>query len=83
MNIFDQTETHFKHYGGKLVQYDNKVMVIGGQSTAKVEEINPTQLSWAEHPMSPVNGSTFALFGFTALSVEKRLFIFGRLRSLK
>ena len=85
MTIFDQTETQFDHSKGKLVKYDNTVLVIGGDSIWTVpmaEKINPTQLSWAEHPMSPVN-DLIVLYGFTALSLKQSLFIFGLLRLLK
>ena len=83
MTIFDKTETRFDHFGGKLVKYDNKVMAIAGRN-AEVEEFNPRakhlylfmQLSWTEHSMSPVNGYR-RLDSFTALSMEKSLFIFG------
>ena len=74
--IFDQTLTQFEHWRGKLVKYDNKSLAIGGKETANVEEMNPKQLSWAEHSMSPVNGFDI-LDGFTALSFDESLFIFG------
>ncbi len=69
---------------GKLVKYDNRVLVVGGEGTAKVEEMIPrsrqlysfVQLSWVDHPMSPVNDMN-AIKGFTALSLDKSLFIFG------
>ena len=69
---------------GKLVKYDKTVLVVGGKevqhhTTAMVEAMNDTQLSWAEHPMSPVNVFT-ELETFTALTLAKSLFIFGMLR---
>ena len=75
----------FDHRQGKLVKYNNKALVVGGfRSAPSVEEMNDTQLSWAEHQMSPVYGSGIwtgqlwvPLVGFTALSLEKSLFIFG------
>ena len=80
MTIFYQTETRFDHFGGKLVKYDNKILAIAGDNSneAMVEELNRTKLSWAEHSMSPVKfgGFTRNLDGFTALTVEKSLFIF-------
>ena len=84
---FDQTKTK-KHIGGTLVKYDNKVLAVGG-GQALVEQINDTQI-WTEHSaMSPVNtfqgtfyGQTW-LSGFTAISLETSLFIFGRFHLLK
>ena len=87
MTIFDQTETLVSHKGGKFVKYDNKTLAIGGyhlddsgayQWGFIVEELNPTKLSWTEHPMSPVKNSSKPLLGFTALTDEKSLFIFDR-----
>ncbi len=66
--IFDQTETRFGHFQGKLVKYNNKTLIIGGDN-ATVEELNAKQKSWVEHAMSPVNGST-ALYDATALSID-------------
>ena len=84
LTIFDHTETRIEHARGILVKHENKAMVIGGASTAAVEEMDTSQLSWEENSMSPVNGyNGTRLFGFTALSVDKSLFIFGRLRLLK
>ena len=77
MTIFDQTKTRYGHREGKLVKYNNKVVVIGGMRTAVVEKMKPTHL-WAEHKMSPVNGLYHDCFReFTAVSIEKNLFIFG------
>ena len=79
MTIFDKTETRFDHYLGKLVKYDNKTLAIAGRDEAIVEELNRTTLSWAEHRMSPVNDYS-ELWGFSALSIEKSLYIFGESR---
>ena len=73
--IFDQSETRFEHWRGKLVKYDNKSLVIGGDDNAEVEEMGSKQL-WAENPMSPVNDYDI-LEDFTALPIDKSLFIFG------
>ena len=77
MTIFDQTETQFDHHAGTLVKYDNKTLAIGGWSGSRVEELNRTTLSWADHSMSPVEGSS-SLDGFTALTVDKSLIIFAQ-----
>ena len=82
MTIFDQTETRVNHLEGKLVKYDGKVIAIAGKFSAMVEEMDPAQMSWEQHSMSPVNGYSL-LFGFTALTIEKSLFIFGELRFLR
>ena len=83
MTIFDQTETGFEHDQGELVKYDNTVMVIGGFYNATVEKLNANQTKWEEHEtMSPVNGFS-EFWGFTALSMEKSLFIFGQFRLVK
>ena len=74
MTIFDQTESQVSHTLGKLVKYDNKTLAIGPGWT--VEELDRTTLSWTTHPMSPLNDSSTSLYGITALSVEKSLFIF-------
>ena len=55
--------------------------MIGGSYNAEAEEMNSNQL-WARHAMSPVNGYDSWFSGFTALSIETSLFIFGRLRLL-
>ena len=81
MTIFDLNETGFDQYRGKLVKYDNTVMAIARRS-AKAEQMNMSKLSWAEHPMSPVNGFS-RMNCFTALSIEKSLFIFGQLCLMK
>ena len=52
-------------------------MVIGGFQGAWVEEIDTKQLSWKENSMSPVNGYS-RIEGFTALSINQSLFLFGR-----
>ena len=84
MTTFDRTETQFEHFYGKLVKYDNKTLAIGGLNDATVEELNSMESSWklAEHPMSPVNGYN-RLNGFSALSIEKSLYIFGESRLKK
>ena len=91
---FDRTESLFEHAGGKLVKHDNNVLVVGGWRIAPEEEmnfriaplveelVNNSQLAWAEHLMSPVKG-VCNLFGFTALSAEGSLFIFGQLPVFK
>ena len=79
MTVFDKTETRFEHFDGKLVKYDKKILAIGGYDQAMVEELNRTILSWAEHRMSPVNDYS-KLWGFSALSIEKSLYIFGKSR---
>ena len=67
---------------GTLVKYDHKVIVIGGGQTADVHEMNQTKLlsknffSWDKHAMSPVNGYE-EIYGFTALTIDRSLFIFG------
>ena len=77
MTIFDQTETRSPHYDGKFVKYDNKTLAIGGtDGGSMVEELNRSNLAWADHPMSPVNDSSTRLYDFTTLTVEKSLFIF-------
>ena len=77
LTIFDLTQTRDSHSAGKFVKYDNKTLAIGGWSSSRVEELNRTTLSWADHPMSPVEGSS-SLDGFTALTVDKSLFIFAQ-----
>ena len=77
LTIFDHTETRFEHESSKLVKYKGKVMVIGGFQGAWVEEIDTKQLSWKENSMSPVNGYS-RIEGFTALSINQSLFLFGR-----
>ena len=80
---------------GKLVKYDNKVIVIGGygrsrrmigrgydRSTALVDELNVKQTKWKNHTMGPVNDLN-ELGGFTTLSLKKSLFIFGMLGLVK
>ena len=79
MTVFDKTETRFGHYDGKLVKYDKKILAIGGYDQAMVEELNSTKYSWEKHQMSPVNGYS-KLWGFSALSIEKSLYIFGKSR---
>ena len=81
MTIFDHTKTRFEHHRGKLVKYGNKTLAIGGEDVAVVEELNFADWSWAEHPMSPVNNYS-RLYGFSALSIEKSLYIFGKSRSV-
>ena len=79
MTIFDQTETRFDHSVVKLVKYDNKTLVIGGDFIGGdliVEELNRMELTWAAHPMSPIGFDYIP--DFTALTVETSLFIFGR-----
>ena len=82
MTIFDRTETQFIHYNGKLVKYDNKIIVIGGKRTPLVEKLNAKQTKWKNHTMGPVNDLD-ELRGFTALSLKKSLFIFGMLGLVK
>ena len=82
MTIFDQTEAQFEHCRGKLVKYDNQVLVVGGNGGANVEEMNHAEFSWSSHAMSPVNNLT-ELEDPTVLSLEKSLFIFGMFRLLK
>ena len=77
MTIFDQTETQFGHYRGKLVKYDNKLIVIGGgydwlYSTALVEELNVKQTKWENHTMGPVNDLN-ELEGFTAFTAFSKM----------
>ena len=81
LTIFDHTETRSDHYGGKFAKYDNKTWAIGGYNDAMVEELDTTESSWkyAEGPMSPVNDYS-KLYGFSALSIEKSLYIFGESR---
>ena len=62
---------------GGLVKYGEKVLVIGGDQTAMVEELNGSELLRDKNPMSPVNGYT-ALYLFTTLSIDRSLLIFGR-----
>ena len=81
--IFDQTKTIFEHHFGTLVKYDDKLLAMGGEYSATVEEMNQIELSWSEHPMSPVNGFNSTFNGFTAVSMDKSLFIFGKSRKLK
>ena len=77
LTIFDHKETRFEHNHGQLVKYDNKAIVIGGSETAEVEEMTLRETPWTAHSMSPVNGFD-GLFGFTAISINQSLFIFGR-----
>ena len=82
---FDKFETRLNHFGGKLVNHNYALLAVAG-STAMVEELDPYQLYWTEHPMSPIVGfwnSWRGLSGFTALSMENSLFIFGRFNLLK
>ena len=82
---FDKFETRLNHFGGKLVSRKKTLLAVGG-GTAMVEELDPSQFHWTEHPMSPIGGfrnSQFGLSGFTALSFENSLFIFGRFYLLK
>ena len=80
LTIFDPSRTQWYHRDGKFVKYDKKLLVIGGWGNAAVEEFNHKELSWKYHEMSPVNGLSI-LASFTALSIEKSLFIFGKWRS--
>ena len=82
LTIFDHKETRFEHYEGNLVKYDNKTIVIGGSETAEVEEMKSRETPWTEHSMSPVNGF-WGLRGFTAVSIDQSLFIFGQLHLLE
>ena len=61
------------------MKYDHKTLAIGGEEGAIVEELNSADLLWAEHPMSPVNDYSY-FRGFSALSIEKSLYIFGKSR---
>ena len=67
---------------GKLVKYDNQIILIGGGWTALVEQLNAKQTQWENHTMSPVNDLN-ELEGFTAFSLKKSLFIFGMLSLVK
>ena len=77
---FENFETRSNHYGGKLVNHNDALLAVGGW-TVIVEELDPSQFNWTEHPMSPIESfwdSRFGPYGFTALSLENSLFIFGR-----
>ena len=81
--FFDKFDTLFGHYTGKLVNHKDELLAVGG-GTAMVEELDPSQLYWTEHPMSPIEGnSSMVLSGFTALSFENSLIIFGQLYLIK
>ena len=82
LTIFDYTETRFGHHEGKLVKYDNKTLAIGGRLAATVEELDYIKCSWTEHTMSPVNNYNILNY-FSALSIDKSLYIFGKLRLQK
>ena len=80
---FEKFETGSNHNWGKLVSHKKTLLAVGG-ATAMVEELDPAQLYWTEHPMSPIEGnSSMVLSGFTALSFENSLLIFGQLYLIK
>ena len=82
---FEKFETRFDHYEGKLVNHNYALLAVGG-GTTMVEERDPAELYWTEHPMSPIEGfpnSQYGFYGFTTLSLENSLFIFGRLYLLE
>ena len=84
--FFDKFDTLFGHYEGKLVNHNNALLAVGGRTTMG-EERNASQLYWTYHPMSPIEGFWITrprqVSGFTALSLENSLFIFGRLYLLE
>ena len=60
------------------MNYDLKVLAIGGDySGAVAEELNYETYSWRDHAMSPVDNFNNNLIGFTTISLNKSLFIFG------
>ena len=77
---FEQTD--FDHFDGTLVKYDNKLLALGDEMT-KVEQMGALR-KWTLHPMSLMyNFREFGypaseLSGFTAISLETSLFIFGQ-----
>ena len=83
---FDESESEFPHWHGRLVSFNNSLIIIGGgewdynsQSmivNATVEEFNETM--WDENEqMSPVNKLSKIAF-FSTMAIENDLFIFGK-----
>ena len=82
---FHETESEFRHWHGRLVKFQNTLLVIGGGewdfssrsviSEATVEELNGTM--WEKHQrMSPVNGLSKLAY-FSTLAIGDDLYIFG------
>ena len=78
---FYETASQYGHYRGRLVNFNNNLLVIGGgfantrSWNAKVEEF--AKPIWNEHPkMSPVNNLNDLRY-FSAVSMEDSLYIFG------
>ena len=80
--MFDETESQFDHFGGRIVEFNNTLIAIGGENNAQVEKLE--EKIWTGHPeMSPV-GELVNLADFsTLLSTGGNLYIFGELKLKK
>ena len=68
-------KTQFPHEGGEIISYEEQLIAIGGRNTASVE-VHQNEL-WHNNVI-PIVGNSNSLSGFSTLSTEDGLFVFGK-----